>query len=242
MAAGALKPWSSLWPGGMSAWAKRAWLPLWPYVGVQAWPVCQASMATYPAAPGLSQALPSLSLSSRGCPLGPRSLSFLGRSSCPLLSSQTALHQRESRRLSQTASARTKTTACHPRSPPHPGHLALPLYPRLTALGAWDNRGSRESRDKWCGRVCGNCPLLLWQGFEDTGPRRVEDHLAGSGLQPDPHSLQIPGVLVGGRLAGGEWTGQGLECQAKELDVKADRALSEESGSLGCSPHTGQSP
>lgn len=30
---------------------------------------------------------------------------------------------------------------------------------------------------------------------------------------------------MGGRLAGGEWTGHSLECQAREVDMKVDRAL-----------------
>lgn len=46
----------------------------------------------------------------------------------------------------------------------------------------------------------------------------------------------------GGRLARGEWTGQDLECPAKEVDMKVDRALSGESRGLGSSPHSGQHP
>lgn len=73
----------------------------WPSVGQsckcgdgQACPCLQASMAlTHPAAPGLSQAPPSLSLSSQCCPWSPRSPSSSSHSSCPLLSSQTALCQ-----------------------------------------------------------------------------------------------------------------------------------------------------
>lgn len=79
---------------------------------------------THPAAPGLSRAPPSLSLSSQGCPSGPRGLSFASRSSCPLLSSQTPLHQQRESRLPQVTPARTQITAFHPGAL-HPLHLAF---------------------------------------------------------------------------------------------------------------------
>lgn len=46
----------------------------------------------------------------------------------------------------------------------------------------------------------------------------------------------------GGRLATGEWTGQGLECLAKEVDLEEDRALPKESRGFGSSPHSGRHP
>lgn len=107
----------------------RAWLPLLgfplrsggargpcrPHVEgpqVEQWcrPSRPARPLTHPAAPGRSRAPPSFSLSFQGCFSGPPGPSFLSHSSCPWLSSQTALCQgTENRREVVTPNSLSQT-------------------------------------------------------------------------------------------------------------------------------------
>lgn len=151
-----------------------------------------AWLLTHPAAPGLSQPPPSLSLSSQGCPSGPRGLSFWSHSSCPLLSSQTPLPEKQSRKevVTPSSSAKTKTTVGHPRSPLSPvpqlpGHLAWLMCPRLRAPGAWDKWGSCESGIAG-GEKKGKSLLLPLSGWGwHRVTKGVEDPPLGPGMQSD---------------------------------------------------------
>lgn len=172
---------------------------------------------THQAAPGLSRALPSLSLSSRGCPSGPRGPSFSSRSSCPLLSSQTALCQgkREQKADGYPKPPSQNRDHCAAAPALHP---APPLWPRLGA--AWDLGG----RELWRAREQGNGP------GEGKNASRT-----WAAVWSQPTDLGTESQWVG-RLPGGEWAEQGPECQAEEPDVRVARTPTEASRGLGSSP------
>lgn len=158
-------------------------------VGQATWP------PTHPAAPGRSQAPPSSSLSSRGCPLGPHGLSFSSRSSCPLFSSQTALHQGREQVVIQNCPSQNTITACHPRSAPSPGtsppSSPCPAStPQAQSLGGPEVTGALGSQGAPSVGESGNrCSGRAWGGHRPRGWRTTRQvHEAAQ-----PNSLQVLG-------------------------------------------------
>ena len=169
----------------------------WPFVGSCKWSdgmslarcARPARPLTHQAAPGLSRALPSLSLSSRGCPSGPRGPSFSSRSSCPLLSSQTALCQgkREQKADGYPKPPSQNRDHCVAAPALHP---APPLWPRLGA--AWDPGG----RELWRAREQGNGP-----GGRHGAAGRGEECLSNLGCSLVTADRPRDRVPVGGKAA-----------------------------------------
>lgn len=130
-----------------------------------------------------------------GLPFGPSRLFLFESLFLPLglLPDRSAPgRERESRWLSQTASARATIPACHPGIPPH--HLGASTIQVCTpGSEPWTTEAPVRSGTGGVGE-CDNCQ---WGSGGVWGGHRAlkwgEDHRAASGWQPDRQGLQVLG-------------------------------------------------